>query len=105
MLMCNYFHSPGEGRGSKEEGVELKQRKGHFWKPVLRWILLEHMECKGGGGEGRRAGFHFVRNPKKTIAALDMTSLGAGVRSGMCPWKVPKCLFPLPFLSADCEYT
>lgn len=72
---------------------------------MLRWILLEHMECTGGGGEGRRAGFHFVRNLKTTMAALDMTSLGAGVRFGICPWEVQKRIFPLPFLSADCECT
>lgn len=72
---------------------------------MLRWILLEHIERKGDEGEGGRAGFHFVRNMKKTIAALDMTSLGAEVRSGMSPRKVQKHISPLPFPSADCECT
>lgn len=39
----------------KRKVCELIQRKrstGHFQKPVMRWILPEHMEYKNGEGLG-----------------------------------------------------
>lgn len=72
--------------------TQRKRSTGHFWRPVMRWILPEHMECKSraqGGKNWVPLCWDFEENIHSFLLKILLGALlRTELKSGMCPRKV-----------------